>query len=233
MEEDYTGPRISITFRQLYSPIIVNPSSYPVVPKLEALSNGFMVNADRIQRQNSTSVNNKRETKPPSSSTRPPTSTSALAPEHLIIGDSMVKGLWVPGSVSICKSGIRPDEVLQMLPDSLDVIHPKDYDNVKTLTLVVGTNALNVKRPRQGIPLLDVVEDYEKLIHDLIKLFPNARIGLYNVLPRAYTCTETRDRIKLFNTIFDNHVVCRLKKVFWIRQFWDFLDDAGFLRNDL
>ena len=35
------------------------------------------------------------------------------------------------------------------------------------------------------------------------------------------------------NTIFDNHVVCRLKKVFWIRQFWDFLDDAGFLRNDL
>ena len=99
--------------------------------------------------------------------------------------------------------------------------------------MIVGTNALNVRKPGQGMDLLDVVEDYEKLIHDIKKLFPNARVGLYNVLPRAHTCMETVHRIQLFNDFFDNHVVNRLKNVVWIRHFWEFLDERGFLRNDL
>ena len=44
---------------------------------------------------------------------------------------------------------------------------------------------------------------------------------------------ETVHRIQLFNDIFDNHVVNRLKNVVWIRHFWEFLDERGFLRNDL
>ena len=96
-------------------------------------------------------------------------------PKHLVIGDSMVIGLHIPGSVMICRGGIRPHEVLQLLPGSTDLLHPSDYDGIKTVTLVVGTNALNVYRPGKGMPLLDVVEDYEKLIHDLMTLFPNAK----------------------------------------------------------
>ena len=141
--------------------------------------------------------------------------------------------MWVPGATSIFKGGITPREVLQLLPGSTDLLHPDDYHNVRTLTLVVGTNALNIKKPGKGMPLLDVVEDYEKLVHDLMSLFPNAKIGLFNVLPRAYTCTETIDRIRLFNTIFDQHVACREQRVSWIKLYWEFLDDWGFLRTDL
>ena len=73
----------------------------------------------------------------------------------------------------------------------------------------------------------------QKLIHDIKDLFPYARIGLYNVLPRAYTCIETVHRIQLFNTIFDNHVVNRLKNVVRIKHYWGFLDQSGCLKNDI
>ena len=106
-------------------------------------------------------------------------------------------------------------------------------DGVKTLTLIVGTNALNIPRPGTGMALLSVVEEYEKLVHDLTVLFPNAKLGLFNVIPRVCTCEETRHRIESFNNIFDKHVVYRLKNVFWIRLYWEFLDERGFLRSDL
>lgn len=154
-------------------------------------------------------------------------------PQHLVIGDSLVKGLRVPGSLSICKGGIRPDELLQLLPGSTDILHPNEYEDIRTVTVIVGTNALNVKSPGKGMPLLDVVEDFEKLIHDLKDLFPQARIGLYNILPRSHTCMETVDRIELFNKIFKDHVANRLNNVFWIDHFWEFLDNRGSLRDDL
>ena len=166
-------------------------------------------------------------------SNAPNISSAHQCPQHLIIGDSLVKGMRVPGSISICRGGIGPGELLQLLPNSTDILHPDQYDDIRSVTVIVGTNALNVKRAGQGMDFLDVVEDYEKLIHDLKKLFPNARIGMYNVIPRAYTCMETVIRIQLFNNIFENHVVNRLKGVFWIKQYWEFLDDRGFLRTDL
>ena len=177
---------------------------------------------------------------PPPPNNTPPASVQPSAPplpnnppKHLIIGDSLVKCLEVPGSVSICKGGIYPADVLSLLPGSTDIIHPNDYHRLKTVTVVVGTNALNVTRPGKEMALLDVVEDYERLIHNLRTFFPNAKIGLYNVIPREYTCTATRDRIIMFNTIFEQHVVPRLKRVFWIHQFREFLDNRGMLREDL
>ena len=79
-----------------------------------------------------------------------------------------------------------PADLLQLLPSSTDILHPDNYDNIRSVTVIVGTNSLNVNRPGQGMPLLQVVSDYEKLIRDLMTLFPNARVGLYNVLPRVY-----------------------------------------------
>ena len=93
------------------------------------------------------------------------------SPGHLIIGDSIVKGLNVEGSISICRGGIRPNEVLQLLPASMDILRLGQYDDIRSVTLI----ALNFPRPNKGIPLLDVIYDYEKLIHDLRDLFPNAR----------------------------------------------------------
>ena len=82
------------------------------------------------------------------------------------------------------------------------MLAPDKYDSVRSVTVVVGTNALNITRSGQSMAFLDVVADYHKLICDLQVLFPNARLGLYNVLPRAHTCKETEYRIKGFNNIF-------------------------------
>lgn len=212
-QEEFTGPRLSITFRQMYAP----PSPPPLTP----LRNGFQVHPSRD------SVNTRNTPVHTDTHGVPP-------PKHLIIGDSLAIGLQVPDdNVIICRGGIRPHEVLQLLPGSCDILHPSQYDDIKTVTLIVGTNALNVHKPGGGMPLLDVIEDYEKLFYDLKKLFPNSRIGLFNVLPRAYTCVETCRRIEIFNTIFDEHVSNRLPRVSWIRLFWELLDDWGFLRRDL
>ena len=110
------------------------------------------------------------------------------------------------------------------------VPHPSPYADIRSVTLVVGTN---VNSPNKSMPILDVVFDYEKLVHELMELFPNARIGLYKVLPRAYTCQETRARIEMFNTTFNEHVTPRLKNVVWITHYCEFLDQWGNLRYDL
>ena len=145
----------------------------------------------------------------------------------------MARGLKVPDNCAIiCKGGIRPDQVLQLLPGSMDILHPDIYDDIETVTLVAGTNALNIYKPGKGMPLLDVIEDYEKLIYDIKKLFPNAKLGLFNVLPRVYTCTETCRRIEIFNTIFEL-TSKRLQNVVWIHLYSEFLDNLGYLRRDL
>ena len=152
---------------------------------------------------------------------------------HLVIGDSMTIGLNVPDSVVISKGGIHPYEVSKLLQDSHDLLHPDDYEKIRSVTLVVGTNALNVTSPGEGIPLLDIVFDYEALVNKLINFFPNARLGLFNVLPRAYVCRETFFRIETFNKIFEQHVVNHYPNVHWIRHYWEFVDSYGYLKRDL
>ena len=236
---DNSGIRYALTFRKtLHEKSCLKP-----------LSNGFFVHSDRLPPPSAPPLSPPPNASPsaPPLSLLPNTPPSHFTPEplnnestnapsppsHLVIGDSMVNGLRIPGSVLIHKGGIRPNEVLQLLPCCTDILNPNDYDCIKTVTLVVGTNALNVTRPNKGIALLDVVEDYENLILALRKLFPNAKLGLYNVLPRAYTCYETVKRIQIFNDIFDQHVVNRLSNVTWIRHYWEFIDQWGFLRQDL
>ena len=147
----------------------------------------------------------------------------------------MVKGLELAdsGTVSICKGGIQPHEVLQLLPSHQDVLPHEHYNSIRTVTLIVGTNALNIPNHGRCRPLLDIVYDYEKLVHELTDLFPNARIGLFNVIPRAYSSIKTRHRIAMFNDIFSRHVVNLYPHLFWIRQYWEFVDDYGYLRQDL
>ena len=109
---------------------------------------------------------------------------------------------------------------MQLLPASTDVLSPDQYNAVRSVTLIVGTNALNVKQNADsGIPIMDIIYDYEKLIYELTKIFPNARVGLYNVLPRAYNTIETLHRIEMFNELFCHHVVRNFSNVFWIKQY--------------
>ena len=154
-------------------------------------------------------------------------------PTHLVIGDSLVKGLKVPDSVHICKGGIHPSQVLQLLPGSCNILPPEQYNNIQTLTLVVGTNAINVTGYSDPIPLLQVIHDYENLVNDLKKLFPNARIGLFNIIPRSYTCRETLHRIEIFNSLFSQHVAHTWNNVVWIKLYWEFVNMFGYLKPEL
>ena len=78
--------------------------------------------------------------------------------KDLVLGDSLVRGLRLPSnSIRICRGGMRPGELLHLLHNSTDILHPEMYDTIKTVTLIVGTNALNVTRPNKGMPLLYVV----------------------------------------------------------------------------
>ena len=152
--------------------------------------------------------------------------------QNVIIGDSLVKGLNVKNSIHICQGGIHPNQVLQLLPTSSDVLPPECYNEVKTLTLIVGTNALNVTDNILPIPLLEVIKDYEKLIYELRSLFPNARIGLFNIIPRAYSCRETYHRIDVFNSLLSGHVANIIPNVYWIRLYWEFVDKSWYLRHE-
>lgn len=212
---------------------------------LKPLANGFMVHPGRLSSLPNTNaphplpiVEVAPQLVPLQNSDSP-----ALAPEvsppspplHLILGDSMVKGLPIndPQTVSICKGGIHPEDITQLLPTSQHILDHKQYDSIRTVTLVVGTNALNVPANGRAKPLLDIIFSYEKVIDNLKTLFPNSRIGLYNVLPRSFYTNETKDRIGAFNDIFSRHVVQHFSNVFWIKQYWDFVDRSGYLRQDL
>ena len=214
------------------------------------LQNGFNVHPDRIANAppsaTSTTQNLQPIPTPPPLPTPPPTHHSLTPPpppqnpppppplQHLIIGDSMVKGLQVPGSIKICQGGIHPNQVLGLLPSSTDILPPESYDQLKTVTLIVGTNALNVSYDNsRPIPLLEVISDYKALVSDLRKLFPNARIGLMNVIPRAYTCRETLHRIELFNTLFFRHIDEYIPGTAWITLYWEFVNKFGYLRQEL
>ena len=152
--------------------------------------------------------------------------------KHLIIGDSLVKGLNIPDSIHICRGGIHPRDVLSLLPGSMDILHPDMYDEIRTVTLIVGTNSLNVTGHEDPIPLIEVIKDYEKLVQSLKLLFPFARIGLFNIIPRAYSCRETLFRIEIFNTIFSQHNYA-MPGIAWIKLYWDFVNQFGYLRPEL
>ena len=164
---------------------------------------------------------------------KPKDSSVAESHDHVILGDSLVNGLNVPRTLHLFKGGIHPSEVIQLLPSCTDVLPPEAYDSVRTLTLIVGTNALNVTTHKRPVPLTQVIHDYEQLVLDLQKLFPNARIGLFNVIPRSYTCRETFYRIQMFNTIFSEHFVNAIPNIYWIRLYWEFVNEYGYLRDNL
>ena len=184
------------------------PRGIPL-PPLQELQNGFPVHPGRVDGQTRKSI------------------------ENVIIGDSLVKGLDVPNTLHLCKGGIHPKEVLtHIIPIPKDVLPPESYSHVKTLTLIVGTNALNVDS-YEPTPLLDVIKNYENLVRELRSMFPNAQIALFNVIPRMYTTKETLHRIEIFNTFVSAHIAHLIPNVHWIEQYWEFIDNFGYLRSDL
>ena len=210
------GVRYSLSFRKVKNP----PPSLHDKPCMGASShNASPLNLEQFMHESRLHLNT--------------TSSSASqksndVPTHLIIGDSMAKGLTNPGTIILSKGGAHPNEIVDLLLNSSDLLHPDDYCHIKTVTLCVGTNALNVT-PTRRIPLLDVLSDYDKLVRDLIGYFPRAHIGLFNVLPRICHIRDTYHRIKTFNTFGQNIIANLYPNVFWIQLYWAFVDEVGCL----
>ena len=78
------------------------------------------------------------------------------------------------------------------------------------------------------------MSDYDNIVRSLIGLFPNAKIGLFNVIPRDHKGNWVLyDRISYFNTFLVDHLVPVYENVHMLRLFWEFVDDMGCLRCDL
>ena len=149
-------------------------------------------------------------------------------PCHLIIGDSLTKGLNVKDTVILSKGGAHPKDILKLIHSSQDIIEPINYTHIKSVTICVGTNALNVTNS-QCIPMMDILTDYNIIVSEFLKLFPNAKIGLFNVLPRVCYIRDTYNRIRSFNMFLIDHIASLYDRVECIVLYWEFVDYDGYL----
>ena len=143
--------------------------------------------------------------------------------EHLIIGDSLTRGIDAPNTITVTKGGCVVSDILEILKNS-DELHPSEYHKIRTVTVCVGTNSLS----KAHVPLLAVMSDYDKLIRDLSGIFPEAVIGMFNVPPRKYSNIYHLCRIKSFNNfLYDLENV--YKNTVLINLFWEYITPNGYL----
>ena len=155
-----------------------------------------------------------------------------IGPCHLVIGDSLTKGLNSKDTVILSKGGAHPKDILDLLHSNQSILDPQNYVHMKSVTLCVGTNALNVTN-NQCIPMIDILTDYDNLVSELLKLFPNAKIGLFNVLPRVCYNRDTYNRIRSFNMFITDHIASMYSRVECIMLYWEFVDYEGYLIRGL
>lgn len=126
-----------------------------------------------------------------------PISKPKPTPQHLVIGDSLVRDIWLPNCVTVCVSGATPRDLLQHIRrNKFELIPDDQYRCIRSITICCGTNSLG----RPHIPIGDIKSDYDMLVRELVGLFPTAKIALVNVPPRKYISPEVVDRIFDFNS---------------------------------
>lgn len=123
--------------------------------------------------------------------------TPKPTPQHLVIGDSLVRDVWLPNCVTVSVSGGKPSDILHHIrKNKFELIPEEKYSCIRSITVCCGTNSVG----RPHIPLYELKSDFDMLLRELIGLFPNARIALVNVPPRRYSSPEVIDRIYDFNS---------------------------------
>lgn len=149
--------------------------------------------------------------------------TKRSGPRHIIVGDSMVKGLPVgPEVLILSRGGGHPRDIMETLMESASLLPSESYADIETLALCVGTNALEWSE-RNHIPLLQVLSDYDTLVGQLREMFPRAVIGLCSVLPRKCINFHMNARIVDFNYFCRTHIAPAHKRVTWIDKSNNFL----------
>ena len=129
--------------------------------------------------------------------------------QHLIIGDSLTRDIYIPDCFTITKGGCGIKDIINMLYNDMHITEA-DYKIVKSVTLCVGTNPLS----NPNYPQLGIMHDYDQLVRKLSDIFPNAIIGLFNITPRKYNSFNNLTRIKSFNNfLFDLEFTYKNAKV--------------------
>lgn len=238
--EDSSTTRFSLSFRrvalkvpphkQIQNLLLHHTISTPIKPSLSSTL--------KIQNTPNTHISSQSLTMSGNLEFSPEDPTSkrdelpSMDKRHLVIGDSMTKGLVIPGSIIMSKGGGHSNDIIPLLHENEDLLAPEEYKTITTVTLCVGTNSLNVTRDMK-IPMVDIISDYNKLVIDLQTLFPLAKIGLFNVIPRECQYRETYDRIHDFNIFGHDHIASSFKNTHWIYLYWEFCNGYGSLNLEL
>ena len=63
-------------------------------------------------------------------------------PEHIVIGDSLTRGINIANCLTITRGGGEILDILKMLHDNTDELPKSESHRIKSITLCVGTNDL-------------------------------------------------------------------------------------------
>ena len=144
--------------------------------------------------------------------------------QHLVIGDSLIRRVALPNSVTRCRGGGKPGDIIPYLMDNHHILPREDYPHILTVTLSCGTNSLSDLRLNLG----DIMSDYDELLKSICTLFPNAQIALFNIPPRSYRSRRFIHRIHTFNDfLFDIARFCPF--ISYINLFRECLSPQGYL----
>ena len=154
--------------------------------------------------------------------------------QHIILGDSLTCGVELPNTLTLTKSGGRPEDMLSLIISKVD---PRCYPNITSIILLVGTNSVSLENKpcakpdvRNFSPIVNVMNQYQELINNLSSIFPRAYIGLFNIPPRRWMNTLTPYRIGIFNHFL--HECAEIyANVVTIRMFDAFLLDGKLNRK--
>ena len=193
--ELHAGPRFCLSFRKAAPGFLKSPESSPE-PVLNSDSCPDKISSNIIEK--------------------------VCEAEHLIIGDSLTRGIEIPNSITLTKPGAKPCDIIPLLQDNLD---KSQLLKIKSVIIVVGTNSVSVDRYGNCVPIIDVMYGYRTLVTDLLGIFPNTHIGLFNIPPKRWYNHRTPHRIKMFNMFLDE-CADTYDNVTAIRMFEVFLQDC-------
>ena len=244
--ENSTSQRISLSFRKLAKqrpPVLRAPSISPILPSKPSpmhyshpprpITEGYQEPGPVV------STYPPPPPQPSSSSPhqQPPGSVpyysnnniNCTFPKHLVIGDSLIRRIVLPNSVTICRGGGKPRDIIPYLLENEHILPRKNYKYIQSITLSCGTNAIS----NTHLNLDTIISDYDELLDSLCSLFPNAHIALFNIPPRSYKSPIIIQRIYEFNNYLFHIARECSHYISFINLFREFLSPHGYLKWNL
>ena len=132
------------------------------------------------------------------------------------------------GSITICKGGAKPKDIINHIRhNGINKIPHEQYKFIETITICCGTNSIG----NPHIDMESIKSDYDMLLRELINLFPNARIALFNIPPRSYSTPVVVSRIFEFNNFLFHISQSCYPNINFINLFREFILPNGYINK--